>query len=160
MTTNTAHRKASRFLRLCIGVLASGVWLNASGAQGCTISEPRSGEEVGREIKVTSTAKVAPGEHAWLVARRVDFAPNWWPQGRELEVDAKGKWSGNAALGGPQDVNWKFDIAVLIVTNEGNERLNAYRAKAMETGDWRPIRIQEMAKGQNACQVTVLKTRH
>lgn len=158
ITTSIACRKTSHFHRLCLGVLASSVWLDAAAADGCVITEPKKGEPVGQEVQVTGTAKIVPGEHAWLVARRVDFAPRWWPQGPELAVDAKtGEWSGNVVLGGPQDDGWKFDIAVVIVNNKGNAMLDAYRDKAMDTGDWRPIKIQETAAGNYTCQLTVLK---
>lgn len=161
MSDKTIHRQQIGFIHFLLAILASNIALSAFAAQGCTISEPRNGGQVAREASVSGTANLAPSEYAWLVARRFDFAPNWWPQGRYLDVDARtGEWRGTAVFGGPQDVGWEFDVAVMIVTSEGNQRLLNYREKAIETGDWRPIRIQDLVKGKSPCAVKVRKTGH
>ena len=112
------------------------------------ITDPQSGSKVGREMIVKGTARLPRGHSLWVLARRNDFKPLWWPQ-REAEVDPKThKWSATAVFGGPQDVGWDFDIGVIAVNEEGHALLKDYWIKAMRTGDWRPIEIPLTSSSQ------------
>jgi len=105
------------------------------------ITDPQNGSKVGRETIVKGTAHLPSGHYLWVLARRNDFKPLWWPQ-REAEVDPKThKWGATAVFGGSQDIGWDFDIGVIAVNTEGHALLRDYWIKAMRTGDWRPIEI-------------------
>src|SRR5437867_1312606 len=78
-----------------------------------TITFPSQGSSVGKEVVVRGTATLPQGQHLWLFARRIDFAPLWWPQ-REVSIDyGKHTWQGTAVFGIPQDVGWDFEIAAI-----------------------------------------------
>ena len=108
-----------------------------------TIVSPQNNSNVRTPEIVSGTADIPSGEHLWLLARRYDFAPLWWPQ-REIIIDPKThKWKASANLGEKQDVGFNFDIGVITVgTAEHNELMNYWR-HAATTGDWRPIEIPE-----------------
>lgn len=105
------------------------------------ITYPQNGSEVGREVNVQGAASIPTGNYVWLLARRVDFAPLWWPQ-RQAKIDLRTqKWQAVANLGEPRDIGWEFDIAVITVSAAGHKELMDYWVKAMTTGDWKPIQI-------------------
>lgn len=107
------------------------------------ITEPQDNAAVGREIIVKGKANIPRGSYLWVLARRNDFKPLWWPQ-REAEIDPRTKkWSATAVFGVAQDVGWTFDIGVIAVDKSGHSFLKNYWLKAMRTGDWRPIEIPE-----------------
>lgn len=117
------------------------------------IIDPRSDSKVGRETTVKGTALLPSGHYLWVLARRSDFKPLWWPQ-REAEVDPKThKWSATAVFGGPQDIGWDFDIGVITVNAEGHALLRDYWIKAMRTGDWRPIEIPPTSSAPQTLKV-------
>jgi hypothetical protein len=108
-----------------------------------TITAPRTGATAGREVIVHGTAKMPDGVFLWLLARRTDFEPLWWPQ-RAVKLGPKtGEWAGTATLGNAADVNSDFDVAVITVDAAGNRVLQDYWTKAMTSADWKPIRIPD-----------------
>jgi len=139
--------KPSFLVTLMIGAfVAANLAAGRSHAQtpepfGIEVTEPQCGSKVGRETTVEGTASLPRGHYLWVLARREDFKPSWWPQ-REAEVNPKThKWSATAVFGGPQDIGWNFDVGVISVDQEGHTLLKDYLMKAMRTGDWRPIEI-------------------
>ena len=105
------------------------------------ITSPKDSSNAGREVVVRGTASIPSGHHLWVLARRKDFKPLWWPQ-REAEIDPKThEWEATAGLGGEQDIGWYFDIGVITVNANEHQKLMAYWEKAMETGDWKPKKI-------------------
>lgn len=122
------------------------------------IISPQDSSRVGRDVIVKGTATVPAGIYVWTVARRHDFEPLWWPQ-REVKIDSKTKkWKTTVSLGEPHDVGWYFDIGIITVDAEGHQKLMDYWVKAMETGDWRPIRIPETTSPP--IMIKVEKIRH
>ena len=121
------------------------------------VTDPRRDDRIGREMTVKGTVTKPPGHHVWVVARRHDFAPLFWPQ-REANLEGDGRtWSATAAFGGPQDVGWEFDVGAIVVDGTGHDRLNDYWVKAMSSGDWRPIPLPRSAAEHI---VRVRKNRH
>lgn len=107
------------------------------------VREPRSGQEVASGVSVEGIASLPPGQHLWVFARRVNFKPLWWPQGEALVDPNSGKWKVFATIGAPQDVGWDFDVAVAVFATEEHLQLQNGLTKAMETGNFRPIRMPE-----------------
>ena len=121
------------------------------------MTEPQRGATVGREMTVKGTVTKPPAHYVWVVARRQDFAPLFWPQ-REANLERDGRtWSATAVFGEPRDVGWEFDVGAVVVDQAGHDRLRQYWEKAMESGDWRPIRLPTAAAEHF---VRVQKTRH
>lgn len=107
------------------------------------VTSPKPNSKVGRETIVKGTAIIPGGHYLWVLARRKDFKPLWWPQ-REAEIDPRThKWSASAFFGEARDIGWEFDIGVITVNEKGHAKLRDYWIKAMKTGDWRPIEIPE-----------------
>jgi len=122
-------------------LLANIVYAQEKERCGISITEPRNNANVGRATIVKGKAEIPRGNYLWVVARRSDFKPGWWPQ-REAEIDPRThKWSATAVFGEPRDIGWDFDIGVIVVDTQGHAFLRDYWKKAMRTGDWRPIEI-------------------
>jgi hypothetical protein len=130
-----------------------------AGRVTVSIAQPATGSTVDHHVVTVRGA--APGksnEHVWLLARRKDFAPLWWPQ-REVAVDPQsGRFEGPVTLGGPQDVGWDFDIAAVLADAQAHTQLLDYWKKAMTTGDWRPIDTPSGIQG--LAVVKVKKAKH
>ncbi|HSF48335.1 MAG TPA: hypothetical protein VLA73_08235 [Burkholderiales bacterium] len=122
------------------------------------ITDPKSGAKVDKEAPVQGTARLPPGYHLWVLARRTDHRPLWVPQ-QEAEVDpATQKWSATAVFGAQQDVGSDYDVGVVVVDDKGHAALAGYHDKATKTGDWKPI---EIPPGSSSLQtLTVKKVRH
>ena len=79
---------------------------NAQQTETLTVTYPTTGERVGGQLIARGVAEIPPGKHLWVLARRVDFGPLWWPQ-RQARVDPiRHEWEAQAVLGGPQDIGW------------------------------------------------------
>lgn len=123
-----------------------------------SITSPAKNSSVGREVIVKGTASIPGGHYVWVLVRRKDFKPLWWPQ-REAEVDlTTAEWSAVAFLGGPQDIGWEFDIGAIVVSRKAHAKLRDYWIKAMQSGDWRPIEIPSTAVAPQI--IGVVKTSH
>lgn len=123
-----------------------------------TITHPRNGSEVERDTIVKGTASIPGGYYVWVLVRRYDFAPLWWPQ-REVKIDPKtNEWRATAIFGGPQDIGWDFDIGVIVVNEDGHRELMNYWTRAMKKRDWRPIQIP--ATSSPPYLLRVRKVRH
>ena len=82
----------------------------------------------------------APSDsHVWLLLRREDFEPMWWPQ--KAMLLGAGNFDGNGTAGIAADSGYIFDIGVVAVNSDQHRALEAYRKDAMRTGDWKPIDI-------------------
>jgi hypothetical protein len=122
------------------------------------ITDPVGGSSVGRETIVKGIAHLPRGHYLWVLARRSDFRPLWYPQ-REAEVDpTTHKWSATANFGEQRDVGQTFDIGVVSVNEEGHTLLKDYWIKAMRTGDWKPIEIPPTSSPPQTLRVR--KVRH
>lgn len=110
------------------------------------ITDPsRDGIEVKKGMTVKGTASLPSGYHLWVLARRSDFEGVWWPQG-EGKIDPQThEWMVSVTFGGPQDIGWDFEIAVIFVKEEDHIVLQNYRKEAMKTGDWKPIEAPSSA---------------
>jgi len=142
--------------RIFIGIFLVAVLLSPAGngyAQ-IRITAPKDGSTVSRETIVTGTASIPKGHHLWILARRNDFEPLWWPQ-REAKIDDKtGEWRATVAFGGPQDIGWEFNIGVITVNNAGHTILMNYWKKAMKSGDWRLVEIPKVSSPPKILKVT------
>ena len=105
----------------------------------------RDGVDVGRNYLVQGTARLPAGHHLWAFARRTNFAPEWWPQ-HEGKIDPKtGEWKILVRLGEEYDVGWRFDVAVVVVTDEAHFDIENYFRDAHETGFFPSILMPEVA---------------
>lgn len=139
-----------------IGVILIATIIDAQANEPCAISitAPEKNAEVERQTIVKGTAEIPRGNYLWVLVRRSDFRPLWWPQ-REAQIDPKTfQWRAAAVLGGPQDVGWDFDIGVIAVDENGHAFLRNYWINAMKSGDWKPIEIP-----QTSCPPTILKVK-
>jgi hypothetical protein len=153
----------ARFLFVTIGLIGMFITassfinnINAQEKETCIISitEPRNNVTVGRETTVKGKAEIPRGNYLWVLARRSDFKPLWWPQ-REAEIDPRTKkWSATSVFGGAQDIGWNFDIGVISVDKKGHTFLKDYWIKAMRTGNWKPIEMP-----QTSCPPTTIKVK-
>lgn len=140
----------SRLSLFCILLIGACVIASLTGGSGhaqeqkqyiIKITDPQDGSRVGRETLVKGTAYLPRGYYLWVLARRSDFGPLWWPQ-REARVDPRThEWSATAVFGESWDIGHAFDIGVISVNEEGHTLLKDYLIKAMRTGEWRPIEI-------------------
>ena len=122
------------------------------------ITYPNNGGKVGREIIVEGIASIPKGNYLWVLARRADFEPLWWPQ-REAKIDPNSnQWKAAARFGEMQDTNWEFDIGAITVNAAGHRELMDYWITAMKTGTWRPIQIPETTSAPRI--IKVRKVRH
>lgn len=132
---------------------------NASaGKVTISITQPAAGATVDHHVvMVRGVAPVKGSEHVWLLARRYDFAPLWWPQ-REVAVDPQsGRFEGPVTLGGPQDAGWDFDIAAVLADAQAHTQLLDYWKRAMATKDWPPIEMPRGIQGQMLVKVKKVK---
>jgi hypothetical protein len=122
------------------------------------ITDPKNGGKVDKETPVEGTARLPSGYHLWVLARRSDHKPLWFPQ-QEAEVDPKThKWSATAVFGEPQDIGFDYDIGVIAVDSKAHAALTDYKTKAAKTGDWKAI---DIPPGSSPPQiVTVKKVSH
>jgi hypothetical protein len=140
----------SRLFLFCILLIGACVITNLTGESGhaqeqkqtiIKITDPQDGTRVGRETLVKGTAYLPRGHYLWVLARRSDFEPLWWPQ-REAKVDPRThEWSATAFFGESGDLGYAFDIGVISVNEEGHALLKDYLIKAMKTGSWMPVEI-------------------
>jgi len=122
------------------------------------ITHPHNGGKVGRETIVKGIASIPNGNYLWVLARRADFKPLWWPQ-REAKIDPNSnQWKVAVRFGEVQDINWEFDIGVITVNAAGHRELMNYWITAMKTGNWRPIQIPETTSPPRI--IRVRKVRH
>ena len=115
----------------------------AGGAQAVStvaIQAPADGSSAGTEVTIKGNARLKAGEFLWLVARRSDFEPVWWPQ-RGLTPNAAGDFAATATLGTARDIGYQFDVAVITVDAAGNQQLTDYRTNALTNNDYKPIRL-------------------
>lgn len=89
------------------------------------------------EIASGDVSGLPSGAHLWLLARRSDFAPLWWPQ-REVQGP---KWSAEVAFGMRRDAGFEFDLAAVVLDAKEQVRIENYWTNAMNTGDWKPISV-------------------
>ena len=119
------------------------------------ITNAHDGSKVGKELLVRGQLGAIQGDaYVWLLVRREDFQPLWWPQRRA--VVRRGEWSGLVVFGGPQDIDYKFDLAAVVVDEAAHRNLNDYWTNAMGNGHWPPISVPTP---RCAHQVKVTKTR-
>lgn len=125
-----------------ITVLPS-AWLEGqqeSAAPSVTISEPRDGADVGRQIVVKGTARLPEGQKAWLVIRRVDFAPFWWIVAM-VRPTPGGQFEVRGTVGEAPDIGSDFDVAVITVNETGHKVVFDHYAATVEQGKFTPIRL-------------------
>lgn len=106
-----------------------------------TVEVPKEGDLVTQEMTVRGTARVPEGSYVWLLARRHDFEPLWWPQ-REIKVDPRTyEWSATANFGIPADAGSDFDLGVITVNEESHNKIRQHWLHCMESGNWTPMQI-------------------
>ena len=93
---------------------------------------------------VQGTATLVPGDYLWVLAHRVEgFKDLWWPQG-EGEVDPiKNTWRVHVTFGQSRDIGYEFEIAAVTVREREHRQLHDHISRAMQSGDWRPLRLPE-----------------
>jgi hypothetical protein len=120
-----------------------GVEAQARNNGTVVVTVPRNGANVGREVVVKGTARLANGEFLWLVARRIDFAPLWFLQKPVIVNPSSEAWQSTAAIGEARDSNWDFEIAAITVNKAAHDELMAKWSTAMQSGVWLPVQIPD-----------------
>lgn len=138
---------ASFFAVLMLGLCPSAGTAQPSSERTVTITTPaRDGLQVGLDMKVSGQASNLPnGEYVWVLAHRADFGKMWWPQRQTVPDSKTGQWIAQVVFGGPQDVGYEFEIAVITVNETEHLKLQAYWEEAMLTTKWPPIRMPSTA---------------
>ncbi len=141
LRTTLVHIGLTVFL---LGIFVPG-WFEVSvTAQPSTvvITDPtRDGVEVRKGMTVKGTAVIPSRYHLWVLARRSDFEGVWWPQG-EAKVDPISKeWKASVIFGEGQDIGSDFEIAAIVVDEQGHIKLRDYRTQAMKDNVWNPIEV-------------------
>jgi hypothetical protein len=127
---------------------AGGTGGNACSLVGLEMSRPSAGARVRTTEAVSGEIDQLPaGAHVWVLVRRHDFDPMWWPQREAPPKD--GRWTATATFGGPQDTGWEFDVAAILVDEQQHIELKGYWTTAMSSGHWPPIQVRAPL-----CQVT------
>ena len=123
------------------------------------VMRPRvEGTEVGLSMVIEGTAEIPADLHLWVFARRVDFSPFWWPQNEGYIDPETGQWRVQATFGGPQDVGWRFDIAVAVFDYKSHIQLANYLHRAVTSGHYPPIEMPKTAAPPK--MLRVMKTSH
>jgi hypothetical protein len=111
------------------------------------ITTPKSEEEVPISTTVTGTisGKLPEGRYMWVVINPHTSPGQWWPQGGRIEPWS-GHWNAPVILGREaEDKGVEFDIAVILVNEEGNNQYNTYLETGVETGNYPGISLPRSA---------------
>lgn len=102
--------------------------------------------EVGRSHTIRGTATALPrGSHVWIFVRRSDFDGFWYPQKPVSVHPTTDRWQARGIhFGEARDIGFEFDVSIAAFSDREHQQLAAYRARAMRTGDWRPIELPKM----------------
>lgn len=127
---------------LLFALVVSGLTPVMAQTSTVVITDPaRDGIEVRKGLTVRGTASIPSRYHLWILARRSDFEGVWWPQG-EARIDPITKeWKASTTFGEAQDVGSDFEIAAIVVDEQGHIKLRDYRTQAMKEGRWNPIEV-------------------
>ena len=136
-------RKSSLWILTAV-VVTSCLTIHTTQAAGerLSISQPsRDGAEAACRVTLQGHAILEPGQHAWILAARKDFADLGlvWLQG-EAEVDPSTKeFSLPASLGVPDDVGSSFRLSVAILDEPTHNRMKAKLIEMMTTNRHLPV---------------------
>src|SRR5437879_4860115 len=88
-----------------IGLIRAAFLAQNQNGISLVVTDPRPGAVVGRELTVKGTLRGSKDDaYVWVLVRRIDFDPLWWPQ-RNAKVDPNtGDWQAVAVFGDPQDI--------------------------------------------------------
>jgi hypothetical protein len=107
------------------------------------ITDPsRDGIDVKSSYDIKGKAQIESGTYLWALVHRIKgFKKMWWPQG-ECEIDPKSKeWEITVHFGNANDIGFEFEIAIININQKEHKNLEAYWSKAMQTGNWYPIKM-------------------
>jgi hypothetical protein len=98
-------------------------------------------------VKGRLSSNLDSNEHLWIAVKPFKSIENWWPQsGGPLPV-VNNEFEGNAFLGGKNgDV---FEIAILIVEDEVNQKFLDWENQSRVTKEWPPITGDNSDSEQN-----------
>jgi hypothetical protein len=126
--------------------MASGVALPPSSMAETpcliTITSPKAGEVVGEQGSVRGTAAIPRSSYLWSLAgmKKLTARGQWWPQaGMALAIDRRGGWEAFVRYGEPRDYGQAFDVALVVVDEETNLRLEQWVGRATQSGYYPPI---------------------
>jgi len=110
------------------------------------ITSLQSGDEVpiSTPVRGTISGELPEGQYIWVVINPHASPGHWWPQGRRIEP-LGGQWHVEVWLGREEDAGMAFDIAVILVNEEGDQRYRTYLARGAETGDYPGIPLHPSA---------------
>ena len=111
------------------------------------IITPKRDEEIPLSVTVTgSFSGELPGErYMWVIINPHPSPGQWWLQGGKIEPWA-GRWSVPAAFGREEeDKGQEFDIAVILVNEEDNQKNESHLETANATGEYLSIRLPRSA---------------
>ena len=135
-------------IRICISTLTllTTSWLNApalnAAGEKLTLAQPpRDGISVGCRVTVEGRVLLEPGEHAWLLAARKNFADLGlvWLQG-EAEVDpSTQQFSMPISVGVEEDIGSSFRLSIAIVDEPTHNRMRAKLLEMMSANRHLPV---------------------
>lgn len=103
-------------------------------------------------VKGYVSSRLKKGEHLWIAVRPI-LSNDWWPQpfpGEIVPYD-NGMLQGRVYLGG--NSSDLFEIGILILDNETNEKFLEWESYSNETADWAPITAKKY--GSNVTEATI-----
>lgn len=139
----------------------SSTGLNNSGELIIKILDPSEGSNVLESIEVSGniSGDIPEGQHMWLLVNPRSAPNQWWPQnGGSIEPDMiNHRWYGMARIGGGEGDNGKkFDIAIILVNDGDNQKLNEWVTTTNANQNWPSILIPKSAKFKD--RITVVKS--
>jgi hypothetical protein len=111
------------------------------------IVSPKRDEEVPLNVTVTGSfsGDIPEDRHMWVVINPQPSPGQWWLQGGKIEPWG-GRWSVPATLGREEeDKGQEFDIAVILVNEEDNQKNEGHLETAIATGEYPSISIPRSA---------------
>ncbi len=105
-----------------------------------SIDAPQANSVVGPSAVVCGTAALPAGCRLWLFARRAD-AGGWWPQGGGPADFTGDRWRQECKFGEAIDAGFAFEIAAVVVDQQGHMRLLRRIAERERSGADGPMSL-------------------
>lgn len=121
------------------------------------ILSPRHAEHVDRTGIVRGRATVPAGRHLWVLTHRKDVN-GWWPQANGPVAVVNGSWTVQVNYGSPEDLEFDFEIAAVVVSQALHERWLEWVNHVESTGQFPPVQLPKAPHVLTECFRTVFRT--
>lgn len=118
------------------------------------IKSPAEGEKVPTNILISGTfsEEIQNDQYMWVVVHPYD-SMGWWPQLGQIKP-FRGVWNTQAVIGQGKDTGKEFDIAVILVNKESNQKYLNYMEEGKTTGNYPEIQLPQDAITYDRITVT------